>query len=105
MEPVSRWKSSQIWRGSFPGGHGEHRKNTGNVLSILSANLSFRDVRTLTQVADEHRFYVFLKAVAARTGQMLNYCTARDAEISQPTAKSYLSILETSGLVKLLYPI
>ena len=36
---------------------------------------------------------------------MLNYSSlARDADISQPTAKSYLSILETSGLVKLLYP-
>lgn len=64
-----------------------------------------RDVRALTQVADEHKFYNFLRAVAARTGQMLNYSSlARDADISQPTAKSYLSILETSGIVKLLYP-
>ena len=64
-----------------------------------------RDVRALTQVADEHKFYDFLRAVAARTGQMLNYSSlARDADISQPTAKSYLSILETSGIVKLLYP-
>lgn len=31
------------------------------------------DVRALTQVADEHKFYDFLRAVAARTGQMLNY--------------------------------
>lgn len=63
------------------------------------------DVRALTQVADEHKFYDFLRAVSARTGQMLNYSSlARDADISQPTAKSYLSILETSGIVKLLYP-
>jgi predicted AAA+ superfamily ATPase len=46
-----------------------------------------------------------MKTVAARTGQMLNYASiARDADISQPTAKSYLSILQTSGLVYLLYP-
>lgn len=64
-----------------------------------------RDVRVLTQVSDEHKFYDFLRAVAARTGQMLNYLSlARDVGISQPTAKSYLSILETSGIVKLLYP-
>lgn len=51
-----------------------------------------RDVRASTQVADEHKFYDFLRAVAARTGQMLNYSSlARDADISQPTAKSYLA--------------
>ena len=63
-----------------------------------------RDVRVLTQVSDEHRFYDFLRAVAARTGQMLNYLSlARDVGISQPTAKSHLSIFKTSGIVKLLY--
>ena len=64
-----------------------------------------RDVRKLAQVADLGVFYGFLKAAAARSGQMLNYSElARDSGISQPTAKSYLSILETSNIVKLLYP-
>lgn len=64
-----------------------------------------RDVRKLTQVADLGVFYAFMKAVAARSGQLLNYSDlARDAGISQPTAKSYTSILETSNIVKLLYP-
>lgn len=36
---------------------------------------------------------------------MLNYSElARDTGVSQPTAKSYLGILQTSGIVKLLYP-
>lgn len=98
---------ASLWKGSFP-----EIAVSENPLkywkkfyqSYLQTYLS-RDVRDLTQVADEHRFYAFLKAAAARTGQMLNYSSlARDAEISQPTAKSYLSILETSGIVKLLYP-
>ncbi|OQA82137.1 MAG: hypothetical protein BWY31_03383 [Lentisphaerae bacterium ADurb.Bin242] len=64
-----------------------------------------RDVSKLTQVADQDKFYAFLKSVAARSGQMLNYSDlARDTGVSQPTAKSYLSILQTSGIVKLLYP-
>ncbi|HQL87071.1 MAG: hypothetical protein BWX73_03210 [Lentisphaerae bacterium ADurb.Bin082] len=108
MEPVSPLEVfTRIWRGSFPElVMEEHPEKHWERFyqSYLQTYLS-RDVRALTQVADEHRFYVFLKAVAARTGQMLNYSSlARDAEISQPTAKSYLSILETSGLVKLLYP-
>lgn len=64
-----------------------------------------RDVSQLAQVADKNKFYAFLKSVAARSGQMLNYSDlARDTGVSQPTAKSYLSILQTSGIVTLLYP-
>ncbi len=64
-----------------------------------------RDVSDLSQVADHNVFFAFLKSVAARSGQMLNYSDlARDTGISQPTAKNYLSILQTSGIVRLLYP-
>ena len=64
-----------------------------------------RDVRKLAQVADLSVFYAFLKASAARSGQMLNYSDlARDTGISVPTAKKYMSILETSNIAKLLYP-
>lgn len=64
-----------------------------------------RDVRKLAQVADLSVFYAFLKASAARSGQMLNYSDlARDTGISMPTAKHYMSILETSNIVRLLYP-
>ena len=41
--------------------------------------------------------------MAARSAQMLNYSDiARDTGISQPTAKGWLSILEASGIVKIL---
>ena len=56
-------------------------------------------------MADLNVFYAFLKAVAARSAQMLNYSDiARDTGISQPTAKGYRSILEASGIVKVLPP-
>ncbi len=97
----------RIWRGSYPEiatANPDANMWSAFFQSYIQTYL-MRDVRVLTQVADEHKFYDFLRAVAARTGQMLNYSSlARDADISQPTAKSYLSILETSGIVKLLYP-
>ncbi|MFA6723588.1 MAG: DUF4143 domain-containing protein [Lentisphaeria bacterium] len=97
----------RIWLGSFPELHvAEHPEKYWQRFyqSYVQTYLS-RDVRALTQVADENRFYSFLRAVAARTGQMLNYSSlARDSDISQPTAKSWLSILAASGLVRLLYP-
>lgn len=48
---------------------------------------------------------MFLKVAAARTGRLLNYADiARDVEVSQNTVKSWISILETSGLIYLLRP-
>lgn len=98
---------SSLWLGAYP----ELIAQTGGVnfwarfyQSYMRSYLD-RDVSQLTQVADQDKFYAFLKSVAARSGQMLNYSDlARDTGISQPTAKSYLSILQTSGIVKLLYP-
>ena len=64
-----------------------------------------RDVRKLIQVADEDSFYKFMTVCAAMTGQMLNLSSlAKDVGISEPTAKRWLSILKTSGLVYLLKP-
>lgn len=61
-----------------------------------------RDVRDLTRVGDERAFLIFPRAAAARTRQLLNYADlARDVDIDQKTAKAWLSILETSGIVYL----
>jgi len=64
-----------------------------------------RDVRSLTQVADEGDFFKFMTVCAAMTGQLLNMSSlAKDVGISEPTAKRWLSILKTSGIVYLLKP-
>lgn len=64
-----------------------------------------RDVQDILKISDQTVFNRFIAAVAARTGQLLNYANlARDVGIEQATAKSWISILETSGLVFLLKP-
>ena len=64
-----------------------------------------RDVRELTEVGNVDSFKKFIVSVASRTGEQLNYSAlANDAGISVPTAKSWLSILTSSGLVYLLEP-
>ena len=64
-----------------------------------------RDVRQLTAVQSLNDFRRFMVAVAARTGQMLNYKNIAD-EIGkdQGTIKSWMSILESSGIIYLLEP-
>ena len=64
-----------------------------------------RDVRDLANVGNEGSFLKFLRATAARTGQLLNLSDlARDVAISVPTAKRWLGVLEASGIVYLLEP-
>ncbi|NOZ64877.1 MAG: ATP-binding protein [Caldiserica bacterium] len=64
-----------------------------------------RDVRNLATIGDLSQFERFLVVCATRTGQILNISQmARDIGISVPTAKRWLSILETGYQIYLLYP-
>ena len=64
-----------------------------------------RDVRSIANVGDLATFQRFLELCAGRTAQLLNYSSlADDCGISQPTAKKWLSIAETSYLVFRLPP-
>ena len=64
-----------------------------------------RDVRKLSAVQDLNDFRRFMVAAAARTGQMLNYSSiASEIGKDQTTVKSWMSILEASGIVYLLEP-
>jgi len=64
-----------------------------------------RDIKDLTQVGDELAFFQFMSACAARTSQMVNYADlAKDLGITAPTAKKWLSILVSSGIIILIEP-
>lgn len=64
-----------------------------------------KDVTELIHVRDINSFRTFLGLCAARAGQLLNLTAlANDCNISQPTAKAWLSVLESSYLVFQLYP-
>lgn len=96
---------SIIWRGFFPAIALDKNKDRDLFYSSYVQTYLQRDVRDLARVGDESAFLKFLRAAAARTGQMLNLSDlARDAGISPVTAKSWLSILEASGIVYLLEP-
>ena len=95
----------QIWLGSFPAVVLGAPENRDLYLSSYVQTYLQRDLRDLARVGDESAFLRFLRATAARTGQFLNHADlARDVDISPATAKSWLSILTTSGLVHLIQP-
>ena len=64
-----------------------------------------RDIIDLTQIADETAFLNFMTIVAARTAKPIVYDElAREAGISAPTAKRWLSVLVSSNIVALVQP-
>jgi len=95
----------RIYKGSFPRLY-ENTDVDRKIFyeSYLETYIS-RDIKALTQVADELAFLNFISAVAARTATNVNYDTlANETRISAPTAKQWLSILVSSGLVALIPP-
>ncbi len=64
-----------------------------------------RDVRQLVGVRDLALFQRFVRLCAARSGQLLNLTAlGADCGISAVTARHWLTVLETSYLVKLVQP-
>jgi predicted AAA+ superfamily ATPase len=96
---------ARIFKGSMP-----RLYETDNVdrdeyyESYLETYIS-RDIKDLSQVGDELSFLNFIGIVAARTATNVNYdALANEAGVSAPTAKQWLSILVSSGLVALIPP-
>lgn len=94
-----------IWRGGMPDvlkADSEQRQEYFN--SYIETYL-MRDVAEAGGITDSIRFRRFLNACAALTAEQVNYkALAEAAEISQPTAREWLRILQGLGIVYLLPP-
>ena len=95
----------RIWTGSMPGLiSGRQPKREAFYQGYISTYIE-RDVRELSDSIDALKFNRFVTAVAARCSQLLNYTAlAEDAEITIKTAKAWVNIMETLGIVFLLHP-
>ena len=64
-----------------------------------------RDVRELVNVKNEAKFYSFMVACAARTGQLLNTSDIANAvDVDHKTVKAWLSVLQASNIVRVIEP-
>ena len=94
-----------IWRGFFPDIALQDQLDWNLFYSSYVQTYIQRDVRSLARVGDETAFLRFLRACAARTGQLLKLAElSRDADIAANTAKKWLSVLQASGIIYLLEP-
>ena len=99
----------EIFKRIFTGGmpaivSGKYKDGNIFYMSYLSTYLE-RDVKELSGSIESLKFLKLITAVACRTSQIVNYADiARDADINQVTAKSWMAILETLGIIFYLHP-
>jgi predicted AAA+ superfamily ATPase len=94
-----------LWRGSYPQLWQQPQLDRELWLGSYVATYLERDVRNLLAVGSLRDFDRFLRACALRVGQLLSYAElARDVGIAPNTAKSWISVLETSQQIFLLEP-
>ena len=95
------WK--RIHRGSMPELLDEERDWEWFYRDYIRTYLE-RDIRKIINLKDELKFRSFLVSLAARSGQIIVYeDIASDVGVDIKTVQSWLSIVETSGIVKLIH--
>lgn len=95
---------SVVWNGAYPEPALEPGKRDFWMASYIQTYIE-RDVRQLLNVRDLRAFETVIGLCAARHGHELNVASlARAAGISQPTVKSWISLLEAAYIVRLLPP-
>lgn len=96
---------TRIFRGSMPALYDDETIDWETYYRSYVNTYLQRDIRDLTQVADEMNFYHFMTVVAAHTSKPVIYEElANAAGISAPTAKKWMSILVSSHIVALVQP-
>ncbi|MGB5748012.1 MAG: ATP-binding protein [Desulfobacterales bacterium] len=106
---ASKLSYRELWesflRGSYPELKAQPKRDANLWHASYVQTYLERDVRTLRQVGDLTQFQSFLRALAARSAQLLNITDlARDLGVAVNTAKAWLSVLEATYQVTVLRP-
>jgi hypothetical protein len=95
----------EIWNGSFPELITNPAVGRTKFYSSYIKTYIGRDVKDYQGAIDELKFSKFIRSIAVRTGNLLNYeDLARDCDIDRRTAQKWLDTLQASGLVYLMPP-
>lgn len=105
----SKTSYQDIWKSFLRGNYPELIANPGRDINLWHAGYIQtyleRDVRMLRQVGDLSQFQSFLRALAARSAQLLSLTDlAGDLGVAVNTAKAWLSVLEATYQVIVLRP-
>ncbi len=95
---------NHIWRGSMPELADDSIEWEPFYRSYIRTYLD-RDVADLITTKNLVKFHNFMQCIAARVGELFNAeSLARDVGVTSKTITEWTSILESSGVIKLLQP-
>jgi len=104
LEPLTEPYENLIFKGLYPRIYDRNISPTDFYPAYIQTYVD-RDVRLIKNIGDINSFIQFTQLCAGRIGQPLNYASlASDAGISPNTAKSWLSVLESSYILYRLQP-
>ena len=93
-----------LLKGFYPRIH-DQKLDASQALADYFSTYVERDLRQIAAVHDLQRFERFVRLCAGRSGQLLNLVSlGNDAGVSQPTARAWIDLLQTSFIVYLLPP-
>lgn len=94
-----------IWRGGMPDAQDADPEQRQEYFNSYIETYLMRDAAEEGGITDTVRFHRFMRACAALAAEQVNYKTlAEAAEISQPTAKEWVRLLQSLGILYLLPP-
>lgn len=95
----------RILKGSYPILYNGDEKDLESFYSAYIRTYIERDIRELINVKDEIKFFKFISAIAARTGQEYNASDiGKDVGIDNKTVDEWMSILKNTFLIYMLQP-
>lgn len=95
----------KIWRGSYPDVVIQDGKNWERFYDSYVSTYIQRDVQDYLGVRNKSTFLKFMQITAARTGQLIKYAEiANNVGVSEVTIKSWIGVLQASGIITLLQP-
>ena len=93
-----------LWSGGYPAIY-DRPVSAHDWLANYTSTYIERDVRQLLEVRDRNTFTRFVRAVAARSAQLLNMTSlGGDVGVSGVTARSWLSVMEATYVILMLEP-
>ena len=94
-----------IWRGGLPDVQGKDEEQLGEYFNSYIETYLMRDAVDDYAITDTEGFRKFLRACAAFSGQLVNYNDlGLSADVSGVTAKEWVKVLQSMGIVFLLEP-
>ena len=94
-----------IWEGGLPQVQGVDEELRQAYFSSYIETYLYRDAADMGGISDVYKFGRLLRAAAALVSEQVNYSTlAMAADVSIPTAKNWLQVLEGLDIIYLLPP-